>query len=192
MKCEWCGSRTNDTVEYIDALGDKHMICKSCQKTVDNCECRKCGDTVDTSMMINGLCMNCIQAEMLSKSKKKEEARLGVDSDIMDTMSSDIELTESDYERWMTMGKAFSPSDMQSSKELRRIWIMVKFNATGVYEPETISKHIDDIEKILDRNLSKLVGNKCKVVIANNAEMRKLVRQKEVIDYEREIYIFKV
>ena len=170
QKCEWCGKKTEDIIEYTDALGDRHLVCKECYKSVEDCECRKCGETVDSSMMINGLCMNCVQADIMVKSKKREEARMGVDSDILDTMSEEVSITKSDYEKWMTMGKTFSSKDMQKSKELRRIWIMVKLNATGVYDTTVISKHIGDIEKILDRNLSKLVGNKCRVLIANNAE----------------------
>lgn len=192
QRCEWCGKQTDDIVDYTDAIGDKHKVCKSCHKTVDDCECRKCGETVDSSMMINGLCMNCIQAEIMLKSKKREEVRMGVDSDILDTMSSEISITKTDYEKWLTMGKTFSPNDMQKSKELRRLWIMVKFNAIGIYDPETISKHIGSIEIILDRNLSKLVGNKCRIIIANDAKTRSIVRQQDVLDYEKEVYIIKV
>lgn len=190
-KCEWCGKQVGELLNYTDALGDVHFICKDCMKSVDGCECRKCSATVDTSMMINGLCTNCIQAELMVKSKKREEARIGVDKGFIDTVSSELTLTDQDYERWMTLGKSFSPADMKNSRELRRMWVMVKFNAAGIYDGETISKHSPDIEKLLDRNFSKLVGNKCRILIANTAETRKIVRQYEVIDYENEAYILK-
>lgn len=192
QRCEWCGKRVEDHINYVDAIGDSHIVCKECYKTVENCECRKCGDAIDNSMMINGLCMTCIQADMMVKSKKKEEARLGVDNNIEEEMSSEIAITNADYEKWLTIGNTFSPNDMKTNKELRRLWIMVKLNMTGVYEPEVISKHIGDIESILDRNLSKLVGKTCRFIIADTAEKRKFVRQQEVLDYEREIYIVKV
>jgi hypothetical protein len=80
---------------------------------------------------------------------------------------------------------------MKSSKELKRIWIMVKFNASGIYDNSVISENLVAIETLLERNFSKLIGNKCNIIIGNTSEQRKIVRNSEVIDYEDEVYILK-
>jgi len=188
--CQWCGKITDDLKEYTDALDNTYQVCAECFQGTEDCICRKCGSTVDPSFMINGLCTNCIQADMKLKSKRQEEARMGIDTDLTNVLSSDLELTDKDYEKWMTMGKAFSPDNMKSV-ELRRLWIMVKLNATGIYDNEIISKNFTDIEVLLDRSFSKLVNNKCKILIGSTAETRKLVRESTVIDYEKEVYIIK-
>jgi hypothetical protein len=133
--------------------------------------------------------MTCVQADLKEKSKRREEVMMGVDMDAINELSSGVTLTNDDYDRWMTMGKAFTPNDMKNSRELRRLWIMVKFNAAGVYDNETITKNLADVETLLDRNFSKLIGNKCRLLIANDAEKRREVRQNKVIDYENETYI---
>lgn len=189
-KCEWCHKNVDDLVNYTDAIGDMHMVCPSCYKTVEDCECRKCGSPVDPAMMINGLCNNCVQVELMKKSKRREEARIGMDRATLDAISSEIKLSDSDYEQWLTLGKTFSSSDM-NIQELRRMWIMVKFNAAGIYDFNTIADNYESIERILDRNFSKLLGNRCRIMIASTAEQRRVVRQQEIIDYDKEVYIFK-
>lgn len=190
-KCEWCGKVTDNLESYTDAIGESHSICASCKQSVDNCECRKCGTMSDPNMMIDGLCTNCIQANLKMKSKKKEEVRMGVDRDLLSSITSDMTFTDADYEAWLTMGKTFSPDNMKDSKELRRIWIMVKFNAAGIYDGKIISENFADIETLLDRNFSKLVNNTCRILIGNTGEARKIVRNSTVIDYENEVYILK-
>jgi hypothetical protein len=45
------------------------------------------------------------------------------------------------------------------------------------------------METLLDRNFSKLVGNRCNIIVAKDSEGRRKVRQSEIIDYEKEVYI---
>ena len=190
-RCEWCGKATEEREIYTDAIGENHSICASCKETVDDCTCRKCGSTVDPHLMINGLCTNCIQLELKNKSKKREEVQMGVDSDVISDLTSEIEFTDEEYEKWLTWGHAFSPENM-NVKELRRMWIMVKLNAAGVYDNSVISKNFPDIELLLDRNFSKLVKQKCRILIGNSGETRRIVRESKVIDYENEVYILAV
>lgn len=189
MKCEWCGKNESSLEVYTDAIGENHSICDDCMKLVNDCECRKCGAPTDPNMMINGLCTTCVQLYFREKSKKKEEARMGMDMELLNSLTEEVTLTDKDYESWLTLDKTFSPDDMRNSKELRRIWIMVKFNAAGIYEGDTISKNLPDIEELLDRNFSKLIGNKCRLLIGDTADARKVIRQSTVIDYENEVYI---
>lgn len=189
-KCEWCNKVTSELFSYTDAIGEEHKICQSCKNSVDACECRKCGTVTDPSMMIDGLCTTCIQVKLRDKSKRQEEVRMGIDAPTIEE-TGDLELTDEDYERWMLLGKNFSPNDMKSV-EMRRLWIMVKFNAAGIYDNKTISENLENIEILLERNFSKLVNNKCRIIIGNTAENRQIVKQAEVIDYEDEAYILKV
>lgn len=186
-KCEWCG-RTVELVQYKDAIGEVHNICKSCKTKVDSCKCRKCGTIVDPNMMIDGLCTNCIQVKMRDKSRKREEAMMGVDSDPF-LEARELQMTNEDYERWLTFDSTYSPKDMKESRELRRLWILVKLNAVGIYDNELISNNFVNIELLLNRNFSKLVNNKCKIVIDNSSEVRKVIRNSDVIDYEYKVYI---
>lgn len=190
-KCEWCGRLVDELHIHTDAIGDNHSICNNCLQDVEDCVCRKCGNPVDPSLMINGLCTTCIQADMKIKSKRREEVRMGVDVGMYDCITSDVEFTEDEYERWLTMGKTFSPEDM-SIKELRNLWIMVKLNAAGIYDREVVAKNFSNIEALLDRNFSKLIHNKCRIVIGNTADTRRIVRSSRVIDYENEVYILAV
>jgi hypothetical protein len=141
--------------------------------------------------MIDGLCTNCIQVNIREKSKKQEEVRLGVDRQLLDNITSDLTFTDADYEKWITLGKSFSSDSMRDSKELRRIWIMVKFNAAGIYDNNVIADNFKDIEALLDRNFSKLINNTCRILIGNTGEARRIVKNSTVIDYENEVYILK-
>lgn len=191
-QCEWCNKHVDELIDYKDVIGENHHICKACKEDADNCICRKCGQVTDPSVMIDGLCMNCIQARMLEKSRKREEIQLGTDKELLKQVSSDVVLTDQDYENWLTLRNFGEKGRRKDTKELRRIWIMIKFNAANIYDNETISKNFNDIETILDRNFSKLIGNKCKLILGTTPEARKTIRGSEVIDYENEVYIVQV
>lgn len=190
-KCEWCGRSTSELKMHTDAIGDVYNICDKCDLVANTFRCRKCNNIVDSSLMIKGLCTTCVQVDMHNKSKKREEIRMGVDMDMSEPLSSGLELSDEDYERWMTMDRTYTPEDLKKSKELRYIWIMVKLNSVGEYDNEVIKNNFNDIEELLDRNFSKLIGNKCRVIIGNNSENRKIIRSSEVIDYLNQSYILK-
>ena len=191
--CDFCGASKENLFPYRDAIGSNYNICEDCKDKVDSCVCRKCGSIVDPSFMIKGLCTNCIQADIHESSKRKEEARLGVSIEPDDSIiASDIEFSDEDYENWLTMGNTFTPSDMKSSVELRWIWILVKLNAAGVYDNKVILENFPDIEELLDRSFTRLLNNKCRILIGNTPELRQKVRESTVIDYKNQVYILKV
>ena len=187
-KCEWCGKEQGILNQYTDAIGETHSICKDCLSKVNDCICRKCGTPTDSEMMINGLCTNCVQADMMEKSKKREEISMGL-LDIDGECSADTEMSEADYDTWVTSRPIYGPKDLAKSLIARKMWIMVKLNASGIYDEKTIGDYYKDIETLLDRCLSKLIGNKCQLVIGNNAERRRQIREGNVIDFENEVYI---
>ena len=189
VKCEWCGKNTNKTNVHIDGLGDTHNICDECKNDASVFRCRKCKMERDSAIMINGVCTYCMQVQVYNKCKKQEEIRMGVDKDMLEPLISELELSDEDYERWLTMGNAYTPNDLKKSKELRYIWILVKLNSVGGYSNDVVRKHFNDIEELLDRNFSKLIGNKCRLIIGDNSANRRIIRDSAVIDYINQSYI---
>ena len=188
-KCDWCKKSSNNLNEHIDSLRNINYICEDCMKKIKEHKCRKCEALTDSMFEIQGLCMNCYQAELYKINKRKEAVRLGVDSEIAQCLTSDLEFTDADYEHWVTMGKTYSIDDAKNSVELRRMWILIKLNSTGLYDQDIILKNFKDIEILLDRNLSKLVNKKCKIIIGNSAETRAMIRQSDVLDMENAVVI---
>jgi hypothetical protein len=123
--------------------------------------------------------------------RRKEEVRLGVDPELTE-VESGTELSEDDFQMWLTLGKSYSPQDMARSQELKRIWIMVKLGTAGISNVDNMSEYIDCMEVLLDRNFSKLVGTRCNIIVAKDSEGRRQVRQSEIIDYEKDVYIVHV
>lgn len=184
-RCDWCGKISNTLFSYESILGGDVEICENCNDTSRRYECRKCGTIVDPSTLVDGMCLNCVQIEYNKRTKMREELRAGVS----DIVASDTEISEEDYDRWMTLGHTFTSNDLKNDAVLRKLWIIVKFNCAGIYDNKIIDDNYCDIEELLDRNLSNLIGKKCKIVIADTPESRKLIKQSDVIDYKNKTYI---
>lgn len=186
VKCEWCNKRVDKLNNITDSFEMKYYnVCDSCKESVDNSKCIECGEI--SSILIKGRCTRCYQALEYKKQKQSEEAIAGV-SDV-DNITDNMEFTEDEYERWITQRKTYSPNDIKNSAELKRIWIMVKLMSTGLTDQKVIDNHIDDIETLIDRCFSKLINNKCRLIIANSSEARKLIRSSRVIDHLNDVVI---
>jgi hypothetical protein len=186
VKCDWCKKEVEAVEDYTDVIGTIRYICKACRETVDNCECRKCGTLTDPSMMIDGLCTTCVQAQIYEKSKLREEVDYGSQEAIDATGGK--KMTNEDLQIWLTLGNSYSPNDMRSH-EMKRLWIMVKLGTSGITDEKDMPEYIDCMEKMLDRNFTKLIGHRCDVIAAKDSESRKRVRQSKVIDFEKDVYI---
>lgn len=196
-KCEWCG-RTVETLEVVtDSMGDIANVCPSCKKSNDEHECIKCGNISD--LLFKGKCMNCVQVDNYKKQVRQDEVAMGVydmdDSSAIDeemTKASqycaDLDLSDEEYEHWTTMGSVVSPKDIKKDAQLRRVWLIVKLNAAGL-PLSAINDYIEDLENLLDTCFMKLINRKCRVVIANTPENRKIVKSANVIDYKNEVFI---
>ena len=189
IKCDWCGKKTDKLEIYEDAFNTPYSICDKCFEKVNNNICRKCGKVTDPMMIIDGCCTACAQLSINEKRKKKEEALNGVGFTEIDDVNAGAVMTEKDFDEWQQMGNCFSFEDMQKSVELRYIWIMVKLSALGIYDNEVISNNFEDIQKLLDRNMIKLRGNKCRLIIAFDSRTRKIVKEGNIIDSEGIVYI---
>lgn len=195
-KCDWCGRNVKALEVVTDSMGDVANICPSCKKSNDAHECIRCGNVSD--MLFKGKCMNCIQVDNYKKQVRQDEVAMGIyeeDPDVIDEEMSknsnycaELDFTDEEYENWATMGKTVSPKDIKKDVQLRRIWMIVKLNAAGL-PLSAINNYTEDLENLLDTCFMKLINRKCKVVIANTPENRKLIKKSKVIDYRNEVFI---
>jgi hypothetical protein len=192
VKCEWCGEMKSELVINKDAIGESHQICEKCEgEFITNRKCRKCGTAVDSYTAINGLCSTCIQAEMMIRSKRREEVRLGVSFEEDEDTNRGNELTDADFEAIMCAGSTISVKDIEKDPLLKQLWILTKLLAAGVTEGEEMDKHFKSLGEILDRKLASFIGNKCKVIIINTPEKRREMRLGDVIDCCDEVVVLK-
>lgn len=199
-KCNWCGRNVKALDVVTDSLGEVSNICPSCKKSHDAHECIRCGNVSD--LLFKGKCMNCVQVDNYKKQMKQDEVALGVSSmdDIeednqIDTemakksnYCADLDLSDEEYDNWMTMGNTVSPKDIKGDPQLRRVWLIVKLNAAGL-PLSAINDYIEDLEKLLDTCFMKLINRKCRIIIANSSENRKLIKSSVVIDYRNDVFI---
>ncbi len=185
--CDWCESLSNELMNY-----EGSRICKECyNKATVKHVCRECGVSTPKQGMINGLCSRCFENSIKEKAERRERASLGIASS--DMLSTDLVFTEDDYNKWVTYdpnNKGFSPEDFKKSTVLRRLWIMTKLKAAGITDEDVINDNMEDIEYIIDKNFSKLINNKCKIVIITKMSDRRGITQ--CIGFRKRVYICKV
>ena len=56
-------------------------------------------------------------------------------------------------------------------------------------DSKTAMQGFEDLEKLLDTCFMKLINRKCRIIIANSPENRKLIKSSEVIDYRNDVFI---
>ena len=199
-KCDWCGKNVKTLEIITDSMGEVSNICDSCKKSNEVNECIRCGNVED--LLFKGRCMSCVQVENYKRQIRQNEVALGISSmdDFNDSTRADAEMAKQsgycaefdfsteEYDSWVTMGKSVSPKDIKGDPQLRRIWLIVKLNAAGL-PLSAINDYIEDLEKLLDACFMKLINQKCKIVIANSAENKKLIKSSMIIDYRNEVFI---
>lgn len=184
--CAWCGSFVDELFNYSGA-----DICKSCKESVEHSVCRKCGETYPEELMMKGLCLNCMQIESAKQNKRRDEAMLGLGGGMdVSGASGELEMTDEDYEKWMLLGdKTITPAMLKRDMTARRIWIMVKLNAAGIYDDEIINKNMADIEELLDENFSKIIKNKCRFVVLTSMRDRSKLGNDTCIAHKNNVFI---
>lgn len=200
-KCNWCGRNVKELDIVTDSLGEVSNICPSCKKSHDAHECIRCGNVSD--LLFKGKCMNCVQVDNYKKQIRQDEVALGISSmedfeedsaKVDDKMAqrsnycAEFDFSDEEYDNWMTMGKTVSPKDIKGDPQLRRIWLIVKLNAAGL-PLSAINNYTEDLEKLLDACFMKLINRKCRIIIANSSENRKLIKSSKVIDYRNDVFI---
>lgn len=151
--CDWCKKRCNETTQ-VSSVGNLYNICPSCNEKLQQGICRICGQPLGFNS-IEGKCLTCTQLDYTESKRKQEEMCLGIDPDVQRMFSSPLEFTDEDYERWMTHG--LSEVDPEARRSFRRSWVLETFNGRYGWTRETLMKEYPIIEKLLDRNFSKLM-----------------------------------
>lgn len=186
--CEFCGKRVNEALkEYDDGFGEKFNICNKCYSRVSNGDCYKCGKK---GIQMDGKCASCCQIDAYKQNKKSYEA--AADLGNLDLNSN---LTEEQFENWLTNYPIFDFHDMETDPILRKIWIMTKLRGVGIVDESIINEHYADIEKLIDMNLNKLKNTRCRMIIAYTPQLRKLIRKYSgsgIIAMQNDVYLFNV
>lgn len=200
-RCDWCGKNVKTLEIITDSMGEVANVCDSCKANSDAHECIRCGNVSD--MLFKGKCMNCVQVDNYKKQVRQDEVALGIstaedleeDATEVDSKMAkksnycaEFDLSDEEYDNWMTMGNTVSPKDIKGNPQLRRIWLIVKLNAAGL-PLSAINSYIEDLETLLDACFMKLINRKCKIIIANSSENRKLIKASTVIDYKNDVFI---
>ena len=140
---------------------------------------------------IQGKCETCYQLEMVERQKRQSEVQQGLVDFDDEVNERQVKITESDFQKWLTMSNTFKPSDLARSIELKRLWIFVKLRLAGIYDNDVINENMGDLEILLNRCFSKLVGNKCRLFIVSTSRDMQRIKRDEIIDFEGNSYILK-
>lgn len=197
--CDFCGKEAENLKIHTEN-NVNYTICDNCFSKVSKHKCIECGRPVDDDMSVyKGRCIAaCAQRYMAKQAKQRKEEMLGVNADnpaLYDSENGEIKLrfTKEDYEKWMTFnpdGRGFNENDFRESMFLRRIWILMKLNAAGYTDNESINENMTDIEDLLEDNIDKIIGQKCKFRIFNGKGDKKALYLGEVLAHKGKVYIY--
>lgn len=183
-RCDWC-DRETDKLYPVTSLGTDYNICESCKKAHDNEVCIKCGETIIGQGSIKGKCYSCFQSEYEEKQRREEELASGVSSELLEYYSSGVEFTEEDYEQWVTFGQGnFTPEYL---KRCRQNWLRIKLVEQGGWSPALVEQHLDEIESLMEKHISKVMNRKYLIVYYDGKTSRQKIRQ--FIDHIGNIFL---
>lgn len=182
-KCQWCSKDTEATAIVQDSYGNKYKVCKSCFKHSKEHKCIKCNKS--SKIIVRGLCSNCYQLVAMKMQRD-------LDGNTIDEGFNIESMNPEEYERWMTMGKSMSPDEIRSNKELQKMWTMLKFKLAGITDATVIQDNFENVLKIIDRSAEKLIGNKCKLAVADSKDKLNKEEQQKIIDSEGKVYIISI
>lgn len=190
FKCSWCNKKSEKENRYLDPTGRTYIICDECyDKVVNKSICRKCGKP--SAQLLMGMCITCAQTQAYMKSKKREEARLGVGEDNYDKVAPDSILTDAEYESWLQYTQTYNYEMFKSDSQLRRLWIVVKLKSIHINPDNVTPEQYEDIEKLLAANADSIKGKKCILYVMTNPKKRDEVTTKwEVIASYGSAYLF--
>ena len=139
---------------------------------------------------INGMCNNCFIDNQVDELKEQEEIMLGLGTN--EFTDTGVELSERDVENWLTLRtskNSFGPADLLKYKQLKKLWIIVKLNAIGIYDDEIINSNMQDIEELVDYNIRNLMNKSSRIIICNTKEDRQTIKESNIICNKGKVYI---
>ena len=157
-RCDWC-KKSAENMHTVVSLGTTYKVCDKCKSAHDNEVCIECGQPIMGQMSIKGKCQACAQEEYEEKQRKAEEMANGINSEeYMYIYTSGVEFTEEDYERWVTFGQGnFTP---EKSRMHKRNWLRKRLVEQGGWSKELVEENLDNIEKLMDKHISKVIDRK--------------------------------
>lgn len=183
-KCEWCNSETEKLFK-VSSLGTEYNVCKSCYDASEAEICIKCKGPITGHGSIKGLCYGCSQAEYEDKQRKEEELASGVALELLEAYSNGVEITEEDYNHWMTFSQGtFSPAYL---KECRQNWLRKKLIEQGGWSSDLVESNLDAIESLMEKHISKVLNGKYMLVYYDPKNTKQRIRQ--FIDHTGHIFL---
>ena len=198
--CDFCGKEASEELRLYNEGGVNYAICNECLDKIAKHECINCGaKCYDEYSVYKGRCFSCAQLYMKDEAKIKLEDELGVNYDnpaLYDSENGEVKLrfSQRDYEKWLTFnpdGRGFSEDDFRKSMFMRRIWIMLKLHAAGYTKDDIINENMRDIEDLLEDNLDKIIGQKCKFrIFEGTGDNKRALYLGEVIAHRGKVYLY--
>lgn len=186
-RCEWCERPTTD-LNSVTSLGTMYKVCNKCKEAHESETCIKCGESVIGAGSIKGKCYACSQEEYEEKQRRADEVAAGVDMDLMDFYTSDVEFTEEDYERWVTFSQVeITPEER---RRRRQMWITEKLTGHNGWTPQLLAKYADELEELVARYIAKLITNKYTIVYYDSKNKKQRIRQ--FVDCRGKVFVIEV
>ena len=196
-ECQFCDTSTDKLTPHMEQ-GNTYYLCDDCLDKVTSCKCVKCGKPVDPTTTYSGRCIACAQIFMYEYQKDELENTLGLkfDEPALYPMDSDnnrwLRFSQEDYEKWLTFdpdNRGYNSQDFKSSFFMRRLWVMLKLTAAGYTDNKVINDNMDDIIDMLDSNIGKIIGQKCKIHIAIDGN-NKVLQTSKVLAHKGKVYLY--
>jgi len=172
-KCSWCGEETEKVKVVKDSYSKLYKVCPKCAKKSKSHKCIKCG--VTSNIIMQGYCPNCYQLKVMSSQMQSA----GINSIAGD-------MSEEQFEKWITSGKSMSLEEINKNPELKKMWVILKLQLAGIKENKDVQNYFGKAIKMVDRSTEKLMGVKCKFIISNNGAG---IDKANIIDSEEDLYI---
>lgn len=165
-KCDICGIEVSSLSIRTDSFGTDYAVCKSCAAKIDNKQCIKCGKQLENGMSISFMCDKCYQSRAYELSKLYDQM-----DDISDEQDdTNEELTDAEFDKFLTSGNSFSFEDIENSQELRALWVMFKLSAIGLANNESLSAYFSNAMALLNDHIEELRGHKCEYIIIGESK----------------------
>lgn len=196
-ECKFCGKEHSNLITHVEG-GVKYDVCPNCFDAIIGHRCIQCGKPLDEGAAYFGRCISpCAQIYAFNEARDSYEKALGVKFDEPALYPSDngepvLRFTQQDYEKWLTFdpdNRGFNTDNFKESHFLRRLWIMLKLTAAGYTDEKTINDNMSDIEELLDSNITKIIGKKCRFSIFTPNDNRRL-QGNTVLAHKGRVYLY--
>lgn len=165
--CKWCKTKLDKSYK----INNNTEVCERCYNSHLEKVCWKCHEPLGMNS-VDGKCPKCYQVDYSIRQRKIEEMAMGVNSEIQKMLSSPLEFTDADYNKWMTTNLSGNRITKQVRDSFRKDWLYANLIGKYNWTKESIEANYASIEMILDRNFSKMIGKKMMLVDTKNTSIK--------------------